>query len=96
MTPSDTIARPNFGKGQKVAYTGTAGTITNAFPEGTAAVWVSSTTSCFIRIGVSPTAVVDVDFRLPAEVPMCFPAIGGEKVSAVQDTAGGIVYAIPV
>lgn len=96
MTNEDTINRPQFGKGQKVTYTATAGTITNAFPEGTSAVWVSSTTSCFIRISRSPTAVVDVDFRIPAEVPFCFPALPGEKVSAVQDTVGGTIYAIPV
>ncbi len=96
MTPSDTIARPNFGKGQKVTYTGTAGTITNAFPEGTSAVWVTSDTDCFIRIGVSPTAVADVDFLLPPGVPMCFPAVSGEKVSAVQLSAGGTIYVCPV
>ena len=96
MTPSDTIARPNFGKGQKVAYTGTAGTITNEFPEGTAAVWLVATTDCFIRIGISPTAVADVDFYLPALVPMCFPAVPREKASGVQVVSGGSLYGIPV
>lgn len=96
MTNEDTINRPQFGKGQTVAYTDTAGTITNGFPEGTQAVWVLSTTDCFLRIGMSPTAVINVDFPLPARVPMCLPAVAGEKASAVRETASGSLYAIPV
>lgn len=96
MTNEDTINRPQFGKGQTVAFTDTAGTITNALPEGTQAVWITVTTDAFIRIGMSPTAVINVDYLLPANTPMCFPAVGGEKVSAVRLTASGTLYAIPV
>jgi len=95
MNPTQTLGRPIFGQGQKVAYTGTAGTITNALPAETKAVQLVSTTDCFIRIGSSPTAVVDVDCYLPALIPMYFQCNGAEKVSAVQVSSGGTLYVIP-
>jgi hypothetical protein len=95
MDTREIIGRPIFGKGQKVAYTGTAGTITNALPDDVTAVQLVATTDCFFRIGSSPTAVADVDCYLPALTPMYFPARAGEKVSAVQVSAGGTLYVMP-
>lgn len=98
MDTREVIGRPQFGQGQSVAYTGTAGTITNTLPEGTTAVRVMTTSDAYIRIGVSPTAVT-TDLFLPAYMPEYFPvyAIGPNlpKVSAVQVSAAGTLYVMP-
>lgn len=102
MDNRELIFSPIFGKGQNVAYTGTAGTISNALPIDCTAVWVWTTTDAYIRIGASPTAVT-TDFPLPAMTPMVFPvsprdaqSSNGCKVSAVQIASGGTLYVCPV
>lgn len=77
-----------FGTVQNVAYTGTAGTITNAVGLGTMRVRLLSTTDCYIQINKAPTATTS-DVYLPglsAEYVIVNP---GEKVSALQVSAGG-------
>ena len=102
MDTRELIFKPIFGKGQSVAYTGTAGTISNALPNDCTAVWVWTTTDAYIRIGQSPTAVT-TDIALPAYTPMVFPvsyidaqSANGCKVSAVQISSAGTLYACPV
>lgn len=83
---------------QSVAYTGTAGSTTgwNAGPQG---VLVWSTTDTYIRVGEGVTATTS-DTPLPAytPVPITVPkGTGGVwRVSAVQISAPGIVYAKPI
>lgn len=102
MDNRELIFRPQFGKGQNVSYTGTAGTISNALPIDTTAVWVWTTSDAYIRIGQSPTAVT-TDFPIPAMTPMVFPVSGfdtqsanGAKVSALRITADGTMYVCPI
>jgi hypothetical protein len=76
---------------QSVAYTATAGTIANAFGVGTWAARVVVTSAAFVRIGSSPTATTS-DVYLPADRPEVFVVNPGEKVSAVQVTAGGTLH----
>ena len=75
---------------QRVAYTGTAGVISNAIADGTEIVRVMLTSDGYIKFGASPTAT-NADVPMAAFVPEYFvvPPGGSMKVSAVQDTANG-------
>ena len=95
MSPSDTIATPIYGQGVKVAYTATAGT-TTALPRECTAVRLMSTTDCFARVGLSPTAVADVDLYLAAFVYEYVTCQPNSKVSAVQVSGAGTIYAMPI
>ncbi len=83
---------------QSAAYTGTAGSVTgwNAGPQG---VLVWSTTDAYIRAGEGDAATSG-DTRLPAytPVPITVPPGTGAvwRVSALQISAGGTVYAKPI
>lgn len=102
MDNRELIFRPIFGKTQSVAYTGTAGTITNPLPTDCTAVWVWTTSDAYIKVGSSPTAT-STDFPLMAYVPVVIPvhttslqSANGVKVSAIQISAGGTLYACPI
>ena len=73
---------------QNVAYTGTAGTLTNAFGTQTYKVRCLATTDCYIRIEASPTATTS-DTYLVGLSAEYFSVSPGQKVSAVQVSAAG-------
>ena len=81
-----------------VAYTGTAGSTTawNPGPEGVV-VW--STTAAYIRVGEGVTATTS-DTPIPANTPIPFIVPEGTgapwRVSAIQVSTGGTVYAKPI
>jgi hypothetical protein len=83
---------------QSVAYTGTAGSVTgwNAGPQG---VLVWSTTDAYIRVGEGATATTS-DTPIPAytPVPIYVPSTTGAvwRVSAIQVSSGGTLYAKPI
>jgi hypothetical protein len=83
---------------QSVTYSGTAGSVTgwNAGPQG---VLVWSTSDAYILVGEGVTAT-SVATPLPANtpVPIFVPAGTGGiwRVSAIQITAGGTLYAKPI
>ena len=83
---------------QSVAYTGTAGSVTgwNAGPQG---VLVWSTTDAYILVGEGVTATTAAT-PLPANTPVPFtvpPGTGAVwRVSAIQISAGGTLYAKPI
>lgn len=74
---------------QSVAYTGTAGTIANAVVS--TLVRVVTTTAAYIKIGSSPTAT-NTDVYIPANTPEYFTIAAGQKVSAIQVSAGGTLH----
>lgn len=76
------------GTSQVVAYTGTAGTITNGVGSSTQVVRVWLSTAGYIKIGASPTATTS-DIPMPANVPEYFIVSPGDKVSAIQASSGG-------
>jgi len=86
MSARDTIFRP--GTHQKVAYTGTAGTITNAVDAQTRYARIVATSACHYSIGGSPTATTN-DPYLPADTIEIIQISPGEKVSFIQVSAGG-------
>lgn len=83
------IMRPRKNGGQSVAYTGTAGTITNAVAQGIDVVKVNVTTDAYVS--VSGTATTS-DCLCLAGVDYWFPIPSGGKVSAIQLSSGGTLY----
>ena len=83
---------------QNASYTGTAGSTTgwNAGPQG---VLVWCTSDAYVRVGEGVTAT-SADTPLPANTPVPFtvpPGTGAVwRVSAIQISAGGTLYAKPI
>lgn len=87
--------------GQVISYTGTAGVIANALPQGAFAVWIFCTSIAHVKISYddAATAATTADFPVPASVPVKIPLAPGKtgvKVSAIQSAAGGNLHVCPV
>lgn len=78
------------GSGQVKAFT-TSAAIDNVIGSDTRFVEVWVTAAAYVRVGVSPTAVIGDRF-LAANVPIIMPCAPGDKVAAVQVAAGGNLY----
>lgn len=85
------VTYPIAGGGQSVAYTGTAGTISNPVGSQTYVVLIVVTTDAYIQIAKSPTATSS-DTLITANTPLMFRIRPGEKVSAIQLSSGGTMY----
>ena len=91
------LADANF-PAQTVVFTGTAGSTTgwNAGPQGVV-VW--ATEPCYVLVGEGATATT-ASTPVPAFTPIPFVVPGGTgapwRVSAVQISAGGSIYAKPI
>lgn len=71
------------------AYTGTAGT-SAAFGANTHEIRVCCTSNAWVKVGDNPTATVGSgSFYMPAGLVEYFHVSPGQKVSAIQDSAGG-------
>ena len=79
-----------LGAVQTVAYTGTAGVITNGIGTGVTKVRVAVSSDCYIQISKTPTPTGSTDgsFMAAGSVEY-FSIYPGEKVGAIQATAGG-------
>lgn len=78
---------------QNVAYTGTAGTITNAVGTQTYRVRVVVTTDAFIlNVDGSGVVTASTGAYLPALSPEYFTVTPGQKMSAIQVAASGTMY----
>jgi hypothetical protein len=77
------------GAHQKVAFTATAGTVTNGASIGVNVVRVVLTSAGYIAIGAVATAN---GIYMPADRPEYFVITPGQKVSAIQATAGGDLH----
>ncbi len=76
---------------QSVAYTGTAGTISNVVGTGCFKVRVVVTSAAYVKIGNSPTATTS-DVYMPADSPEYFTITPGQKVSAMQVSGAGTLH----
>jgi len=80
------------------AFTGTAGS-TTAWNPGPDGVVVWSTTAAYVRVGEGVTATTS-DTPIPANTPIPFVVPTGTgapwRVSAIQVSTGGTVYAKPI
>lgn len=83
---------------QTAAYTGTAGN-TSTWPAGPQGVVVWSTTAAYILVGEGVTATTAAT-PIPANTPIPFVVPAGTgapwRVSAIQVSSGGSVYAKPI
>ena len=79
---------------QNVAYTDTAGTVTNALQTTTNAVRITVTTDAFVEfVAGSDVATAATGFFVKANTPMIAARpIGKTKVSAIQSATGGTLY----
>lgn len=80
-----------LGTHQSAAFTATAGTIANGVGTSTRYVRVIVTSAAYVKIATTPTATTS-DVYMAANVPEIFRIGAGEKVSAVQVSAGGSVH----
>lgn len=80
-----------LGTHQSVAYTGTAGTITNAIGSGVQKVRVVVTSAAYVKVAKSATAT-SADVYMPADSPEYFTVAPGDKVSAIQVSSGGTLH----
>jgi hypothetical protein len=93
--PALTLAlrRPTYGTGKKVAYTGTAGSVTVPPETNTVILWCS--TNAYVRVGAAATTT---DLPIPAGVVVQIPVDNKTgaaiTVSAIQDATGGNLYCI--
>ena len=80
-----------LGTHQSAAYTGTAGTITNAISAGVKKARIATTSASYIKIGVAPTATTS-DVYMPADAAEYLTVAPGEKVSAIQVSGAGTLH----
>lgn len=73
---------------QVVAFTGTSAASSNAFGAGINVVRLVASSACHIKFDGSPTATTS-DVYLPADWPEYFVVTQGQKVAAIQASAGG-------
>ena len=84
-----------LGTTQSVAYTGTAGTITNPISAGIRKARISVTSAAYIKVGVAPTATTS-DAYMAADSPEYITINPGEKVSAIQASVGGTLKVVEI
>lgn len=84
---SNFFGRP--GTTQTVAYTGTAGTVTNGAGAQVSIVRVVASSDAFISFSGDATTS---DVFMAAGIPEYFVVTPGQKVSAIQSSAGGNLY----
>jgi hypothetical protein len=91
------LINPGAVAGASQTYTGTAG-VTGTFPTASA-VLVWTTTDAYVKVGEGVTAT-SADLPIPAFIPVLISVPRGTggawRVSAIQISAGGTVYAKPV
>lgn len=80
-----------LGTHQSVAYTGTAGTISDEIGTGVLKVRVVVTSAAYIKIGNDPTATT-ADVYMVADTPEYFTITSGMKVSAIQVSGAGTLH----
>lgn len=90
--PQNTFEAIYQGASQKVAYTGTQG-VSTALSAGISVVRLVPTSNCHVKIGPTPVALADGScMYLPLGVPVLVGVLPGDKVAAIQDTAGGNLF----
>lgn len=83
-----------LGTTQNVSYTGTAGTVSTGATVGVQKVRVMVTTDAFVVVGSADATSAGA--YLPAFSVEYFTISPGQKVSAIQVSAGGTLYATEI
>ena len=84
---SRVVLRP--GASQDITVAATHAESATAFQAATRMVRMVSTTACYVAIGANPVAAKPGGMRLAPNFPETFHVNTGEKVSVIQDAAGG-------
>lgn len=80
------------GVSQKLAYTGTTAQ-SAAVGANTQLLRLVATSNCHVLVGSNPTAVADgTCLYLPLGIPQYVGCTPGDKVAAIQDSAGGNLF----
>jgi hypothetical protein len=85
------VGTGRLGTHQSAAYTGTAGTITNAISAGVKKARIEVTSAAYVKVGVAPTATTS-DPYMAADSPETVTIAPGEKVSAIQVSGNGTLH----
>lgn len=80
-----------FGTVHTVAYTGTHGVISGVISNGVYQARIYCTTDAHVLVGTAPTATTS-STPVTGGVPEYINVNPGEKVSAVQQSAGGTLF----
>ena len=75
-----------LGTHQSAAYTGTAGTITNAISAGVKKARIAVTSAAYIKIGVAPTATTS-DVYMAATLPSTSPSLRARRCQPSRSLA---------
>lgn len=90
-----TLGRPKAASTQSKAYDGTAAAIDNALDSGVDMIHVICTTAAHIQIGKTPVATTS-DMPIKADTDYYFTCHPSDKVSVIQQAAGGTLYVTPI
>jgi hypothetical protein len=89
--PNNTSEVFTVGTNQTIAVGAASVAVTNPFGGYTTVVRLCSTTACHIKVAVTPVATTS-DPYLPAHVEWFIEVAPGQKVAAIQNTAGGTLH----
>lgn len=88
--PNQSVYRIVAGSGQNITSSGTAANNSTAFGENTSIIRIAPSEAIRYRIGPSATAVA-TDTLLPAGAVEYVGVAKGDRLSVIQDSAGGTV-----
>lgn len=89
--PNSIIPALTIVRNQTASYTGTSAAITNAVGDGVNVVRLVATSACHIKVAVTPVATTS-DMLLPANTVQYLAIAPGQKVAAIQNSAGGTLH----
>lgn len=87
---NQSIYRQKPGLSQNITSSGTAANNSTAFEANTSIIRISATAAIRYRVGPSAVAVA-TDARLPADAIEYVGIVKGDRLSVIQESAGGTV-----
>lgn len=89
--PRSDIPALSIVRNQTAAYTASSAAISNAVGDGVSVVRLVATSACHIKVAVTPVATSS-DMLLPANTVQYIAIAPGQKVAAIQNSAGGTLH----
>ena len=85
------VPYPKNGGTQTITFSGTSAAMTNAVSDQIRRVSLYADADCYIHFAQTPTATT-ADFFLPGSIQIMLAIHPGQKIAAIQSTAGGTLY----
>lgn len=79
------------GTSQVVAI-GASSAQSTALQTTTTVVQLVATVACFVAIGSNPTAVANTTCYVPANIPVKYGVVGGNKIAVIQASGAGSLF----